>query len=241
MPNLLGLAAGHGGADAAVRSVARAAILAVAAAGTVVVARAARLGADRDRVVLFCAVLALPWVMPWYLVWALPFVALGRPRVLVPVAVVATVWLMVGGLPQLPGILHSLRLLPDAPADRAGQPPRVRAAGAMSASVERGGPGRALRAVGVANTVITLAAFALLDHARRPAPAASALAFCAGAANSFQLNRRWTFADIPTPRGALMRFVGVQGRGAARSGRGRRAAGGRHGPISPPSAPSFPA
>ena len=29
--------------------------------------------------------------MPWYLVWALPFVAVGRPRVLVPLAVVGDV------------------------------------------------------------------------------------------------------------------------------------------------------
>jgi hypothetical protein len=112
VPNLLGLAAGHGGADAAVRSVARVAIAAIAAAGTAVVA------VRRDRaltaigVVLFAAVLTVPWVMPWYLVWALPFVAIGRPRVLVPAVVIATCWLVVGGLPQLPGILHSFGYFP---------------------------------------------------------------------------------------------------------------------------------
>jgi hypothetical protein len=63
-------------------------------------------------VVMFCAVLALPWVMPWYLVWALPFVAVGRPRALVPLVLVATAWLVVGGLPQLPGILHSFGYFP---------------------------------------------------------------------------------------------------------------------------------
>ena len=80
MPNLLGLAAGHGGADAAVRGAARAVL-------EVVVVRASRRGPLRRRgrcprsaVVLVAAVLTLPWVMPWYLVWALPFLALTRAR-----------------------------------------------------------------------------------------------------------------------------------------------------------------
>jgi hypothetical protein len=112
VPNLLGLAAGHGGADPAVRSLARAAILAIAAAGTVVVAARRQWALTTIGVVLFCAVLTVPWVMPWYLVWALPFIALSRPRVLIPVALAATVWLCVGGLPQLPGILHHFGYFP---------------------------------------------------------------------------------------------------------------------------------
>ncbi|MGZ4268024.1 MAG: glycosyltransferase 87 family protein [Solirubrobacteraceae bacterium] len=112
VPNLLGLAAGHGGADAAVRAVATAAIVAIAAAGTVAVALRRDRALSAIGVVLFCAVLALPWVMPWYLVWALPFIAVGRPRALVPLALVATCWLVVGGLPSLPGILHSFGYYP---------------------------------------------------------------------------------------------------------------------------------
>jgi hypothetical protein len=45
-------------------------------------------------------------------VWALPFIAVGRPRFLAPLAVVATCWLAVGSLPQLPGILHSAGYFP---------------------------------------------------------------------------------------------------------------------------------
>lgn len=112
VPNLLGLAAGHGGADQAVRTVAKAAILLVAAGGTVAVFFRRRWALAAVGVVLFAAVLALPWVMPWYLVWALPFVAVGRPGWLVPAVLVATVWLTVGGLPQLPGILHSFGYFP---------------------------------------------------------------------------------------------------------------------------------
>ena len=94
------------------RSVARAAIIAIAAAGTVAVAVRRQWALTAIGTVLFCAVLTLPWVMPWYLVWALPFVAVGRPRVLVPVAAIATCWLVVGGLPQLPGILHAFGYYP---------------------------------------------------------------------------------------------------------------------------------
>ncbi len=112
VPNLLGLAAGHGGADATVRAVAQVVLLAAAAVAAVVVAWRRDLALSAVGVVLFCAVLGLPWVMPWYLVWALPFVALARPRVLAPLAVLATAWLVVGGLPQLPGILHSAGYFP---------------------------------------------------------------------------------------------------------------------------------
>ncbi len=82
--------------------------------------------------------------------------------------------------------------------------------------------GRVLRfgVVGVVNTAITVAVFAALDALGAPGPAASALAFCAGAVNSFQLNRRWTFSDIPTARGAWVRFVAVQGLGAVLSAAG---------------------
>jgi putative flippase GtrA len=68
----------------------------------------------------------------------------------------------------------------------------------MTASVEREA-GRAVRfgVVGAANAASTLFAFVLLTALSCRAPAASALAFCAGAANSFHLNRRWTFSDLP--------------------------------------------
>jgi hypothetical protein len=112
VPNLLGLAAGHGGADAAVRSVAREAIVLAAVVGTALTAYRRRWALTAIGCVLFVAVLALPWVMPWYLVWALPFIAVGRPRLLVPIAVVATVWVSIGGLPSLPGILHHFGYFP---------------------------------------------------------------------------------------------------------------------------------
>ena len=88
VPNLLGLAAGHGGADHAVRMIADAALVAIAAGATIAV------GLRRERVlsalgiVLFCSRALLPW------------------------AVVATCWLTIGGLPTLPGILHAAGYYP---------------------------------------------------------------------------------------------------------------------------------
>jgi hypothetical protein len=112
VPNLLGLAAGHGGADAAVRSVARAVLIAVALAATAAVAVRRAWALPAVAVVMVAALLALPWVMPWYLVWSLPFLALARPRLVAPLVVIATCWLVVGGLPSLPGILHHFGYFP---------------------------------------------------------------------------------------------------------------------------------
>lgn len=74
--------------------------------------------------------------------------------------------------------------------------------------------------VGAANTAVTLAAFALMVGLGCPAPVASGIAFCAGAVNSYVLNRRWTFADLTAARGAGARFAAIQGFGALLSGAG---------------------
>lgn len=112
VPNLLGLAAGHGGADPAVRAVARTVLLATTVAATAAVAVRRAWALPAIAVVLVAALLTLPWVMPWYLVWALPFLALARPRLVAPLVVVASCWLVVGSLPSLPGILHHFGYFP---------------------------------------------------------------------------------------------------------------------------------
>ena len=78
-------------------------------------------------------------------------------------------------------------------------------------------------AVGVANTVVTLVAFALLTGAGLDTPAASAAAFAAGAANGYRLNRRWTFASDARGRMLLARYVAIQALGAAVSAGGAAA------------------
>jgi putative flippase GtrA len=77
--------------------------------------------------------------------------------------------------------------------------------------------------VGASNTLITLGSYALLLLAGCPAEAASAVAFALGALNGYHWNARWTFAV----RGALWRYVGVQGLGAGLSAAGVAAARGQ--------------
>jgi hypothetical protein len=112
IPNLVGLAAGHGGADQAVRSAFQAVLVLVAAGATAAVAVRREWALSALGALLFCSVLTLSWVMPWYLIWSLPFIALARPRLLAPPAAVAACWLMIGGLPTVPGILHSAGYYP---------------------------------------------------------------------------------------------------------------------------------
>jgi hypothetical protein len=113
LPNLAGWLTGHGGADAPVRGAARDALAVVVAVACVVVVR------RRDRfpaalaLVLLAAVLTLAWVMPWYLAWSLPFAAVAlRPRALVPLAIVGCLWLGIGGIPQMPKLVHDVGFFP---------------------------------------------------------------------------------------------------------------------------------
>jgi len=112
LPSLLGVAAGHGGADAAVRSIGRDALFVVVALASLVVLWRRRWVLQATGLVLLAANLSLAWVMPWYLGWWLPFAALALPRLLAPLAVVACLWLGVGGLPQLPQVIHAVGYYP---------------------------------------------------------------------------------------------------------------------------------
>ena len=65
-------------------------------------------------------------------------------------------------------------------------------------------------AVGVTNTLLSTAVFAVLFHLGVHYLLGSALAFAVGALNSYALNRRWTFRSR-APRGPeLARFLCVQ-------------------------------
>ena len=63
--------------------------------------------------------------------------------------------------------------------------------------------------VGVSNTAITLVAYALVVAAGVPPVAASAVAFAAGAANGYRLNRSWTFRSDRRGAGQGARYVAV--------------------------------
>lgn len=112
VPNLLGLAAGHQGADAGVRAAGRDALVVLVVAATAAVAWRRRWALPAIGALLLASVLTLSWTMPWYLAWALPLAAVGRPRVLAPLAVAACVWLGVGGSPLMPKLIHALGYFP---------------------------------------------------------------------------------------------------------------------------------
>jgi putative flippase GtrA len=95
-------------------------------------------------------------------------------------------------------------------------------AGALAPTLVRGELPRILRfcIVGATNTAISLIVFVALVALGCPAPAASAIGFLVGAFNSYQLNRRWTFAGLERARAAGLRFTLLQGAGAAASAAG---------------------
>jgi putative flippase GtrA len=74
--------------------------------------------------------------------------------------------------------------------------------------------------VGVSNTLLTIALYAVLTGDGVPVAAASALAFGAGAVNGYHLNRRWTFHAAGGRPTLLARYVAVQALGAALSAGG---------------------
>lgn len=91
LPNLLGFAAGRGGADPAVRRIA----LIVMVAGTAVCALYAwrtRRWATAAGWAAMVAALTTTWLMPWYVIWALPLVALSSSRTLRAATLLVTVW-----------------------------------------------------------------------------------------------------------------------------------------------------
>jgi hypothetical protein len=92
--NLLGLALGQGGATNGVRI-----LVALGLAVTLVaLLRAAWRGADWLTMAgwaMFAAVVALTWEMPWYVLWVLPFAAIGQSRRLRRATIVLSAFLLV--------------------------------------------------------------------------------------------------------------------------------------------------
>lgn len=64
--------------------------------------------------------------------------------------------------------------------------------------------------VGVSNTLLSTAVFAVLFHLGVPYLLGSALAFALGALNSYTFNRRWTFRSDGPRAPELARFMCVQ-------------------------------
>jgi hypothetical protein len=111
-PNLLGLLAGAGGATAQVRSAAHVGLaLVVLGASTAVAQRRERL-VGACAAVMLATVLALAWTVPWYVWWLLPFAALARMWAAKAAAVVLSVALAVGAMPQSTQLMHAFGYYP---------------------------------------------------------------------------------------------------------------------------------
>jgi alpha-1,6-mannosyltransferase len=113
--NVLGLALGHGGLDPGLRH----AFTVALAGGTALLAlwtwraRDWAAGATWSAVLLL---LTLGWVMPWYVLWLLPFAALAPRPAPRAVAVLLTVYLLLIWAPASAPALHQLGVYPTATA-----------------------------------------------------------------------------------------------------------------------------
>jgi hypothetical protein len=114
-PNLVGLALGQGGATTAVQVLVKLALL----AGVVVLLRAAWRGGDwitSAGWATLALVVSLTWEMPWYVLWALPFAALGSSRSLRRAALWVSAFLLVSLAPITGYVLDRAHLDPSSTA-----------------------------------------------------------------------------------------------------------------------------
>jgi hypothetical protein len=107
LPTMFGYLSGLGGVTRSVRLAAEGILAISVVVGCVAVLR----GASRVEVAGWLAVVSiatLPWVMPWYVLWVLPFAALSATRRLRIAAIVVTLFLGLTWLPQWGGVADSI-------------------------------------------------------------------------------------------------------------------------------------
>jgi hypothetical protein len=105
IPNLLGYAFGHGGADHGIRRLA----LIVAITGVAICAATAsrtRRWETPTGAAALMAIATVSWVMPWYILWALPFAALSKSRALRAATIAATTFLVLVRVGTTAAIAH---------------------------------------------------------------------------------------------------------------------------------------
>jgi hypothetical protein len=111
IPNLLGLGLGLGGETATLRTVLGGALAAVVV-GASIQAWRGREVTTAAGVAVFASLVALAWVLPWYLLLLLPFAALSGSRLLLRTTLVLGVWLALSWIPLRPDIVRALGLHP---------------------------------------------------------------------------------------------------------------------------------
>jgi hypothetical protein len=105
IPNLLGYAAGHGGADQTVRHVATIAGFAGGALCAAVAWRTRRWVTPAGWAALI-SVASVSWLTAWYVLWALPFAALSRSRTLQATTVAIVAGLLLVRTGTVPSLMH---------------------------------------------------------------------------------------------------------------------------------------
>jgi hypothetical protein len=115
LPNLLGLAAGHGGLDAQVRGEFDVALV-LLTIGLVIWTWKTRDWVTATAWGLALLVLTLGWAMPWYVLWVLPFAALSRRAGPRAIAIALSVFLLAIWAPATAPALHRLGARPGATA-----------------------------------------------------------------------------------------------------------------------------
>ncbi len=115
IPNLLGLALGRGGEDAALRTDLQAVLIAAVAAASLW-AWLRRDALTPCAWVTLVLLVTLGWDMPWYVLWLLPFIAFVRSPGFRIAAVIVCVYMTVQWLPLTPHWAYQIGLKPDATA-----------------------------------------------------------------------------------------------------------------------------
>lgn len=114
LPNLLGLALGQGGETTTLREVLMVALV-LAVAGCCVAAWRSRGDfVTQSGWASLALLVTLAWVLPWYIVWVLPFTALSRSRRLRIATTVFSVYIMLAWLPGTTSVLSAIGFNPEA-------------------------------------------------------------------------------------------------------------------------------
>jgi alpha-1,6-mannosyltransferase len=114
LPNMLGLALGQGGETHTVHTLVS--VLFVLAICVAVTCAARRRDAwlTASAAALIALIASLSWLAPWYLLWALPFAALSRSRVLRGVTLVLGAYLLLVFVPATPMLVKAIHFDPEA-------------------------------------------------------------------------------------------------------------------------------
>jgi hypothetical protein len=115
LPNLVGLAAGQGGLSAQLRGELDV-VLALVSLGLVLWTWRTRDWVTACAWAMVLLIVTLGWAMPWYVLWVLPFAAVGRRAGPRAAAIALTVFLLAVWAPATAPLLHRLGARPGATA-----------------------------------------------------------------------------------------------------------------------------